>query len=216
MVKRYVLFMAVVMVLLSFGRCRAQSFSEWFKQKKTQKKYLLAQIAGLQAYSEAVEKGYAIASEGLSAITALKEGDFLQHAVYFSNQGLVSSRLKNYAKVTAMADLEDRAAQLRRFMMEAKGLDTLLNSQELTGLRQINKAASAEAGKDLEELALLVTDGKLKMSTGERISHIDALYVEVKKKCSDTLILARNLQLLISSRKKQLKYTQALKALYGP
>lgn len=41
---------AFIIGALCCGPLPAQSFSEWFKQKKTQKKYLLEQIAALQMY----------------------------------------------------------------------------------------------------------------------------------------------------------------------
>ena len=36
---------------------KAQTFAEWFQQKKTQKIYLLEQIAALQIYTGYLQKG---------------------------------------------------------------------------------------------------------------------------------------------------------------
>ena len=63
----------------------AQTWSEWFRQKKTQKKYLLQQIAALQVYADYASKGYGIARDGLGIIGNIRKGDFSMHSNYFSS-----------------------------------------------------------------------------------------------------------------------------------
>lgn len=211
--KRFYLLLLITVLVV--GSTRAQSFSEWFKQKKTQKKYLLAQIAALETYLKAVEKGYDIAHNGLSVISVLKDGDFMQHVLYFQSLEMVSPRVKKYSKVLAIADMEDRSQRIRSVLVADKDLNDLLNNREWTPLHQICDDASAEAKKDLEELELLVTDGKLKMTDGERILRIDQLYLEVKKKLRGVLLLAQNVQSLMAGRKKQADDIKILGQLYG-
>ncbi len=54
----------------------AQTWDEWFKQKKTQKKYLAKQIVLLRLYLGYLKKGYEIADKGLTTIHNIKNGDF--------------------------------------------------------------------------------------------------------------------------------------------
>lgn len=208
-------YLLVVITLVSLGCSQAQSFSEWFKQKKTQKKYLLAQIAVLESYAQEIEKGYDVARGGLSSISALKDSDFMQHTLHFSSLQMVSSNVKKYSKILAITEMEDRSEKLRRDMMRIKDLDVFLSIQEIAALRQVNTETSSEVAKDLEQLELLVTDGKLKMSDDARISHIDQIYTEVKKKYGNTMMLVQNIQALISGRKKRATDTRILKQLYG-
>ena len=49
----------------------AQTWAEWFRQKATQKKYLLQQIAALHVYSGYLSKGYSIAKDGLNTIKSI-------------------------------------------------------------------------------------------------------------------------------------------------
>ena len=193
----------------------AQSFSEWFKQKKTQKKYLLAQIAALETYLKAVEKGYDIANSGLSAISMLKDGDFLQHAAYFRSLEMVSAKVKNYSKVLAIAEMEDRSEVVREVLSDSNDQNVYLNTRELASLRKILENTADAAIHDLEELELLVIDGKLKMTDDERIRRIDGLYLEVKRKLRGVLQLAKNVRSMIASRAKRRKDLSGLKQLYG-
>ncbi len=60
----------------------AQTFAEWFSQKKTQRKYLLAQIAALNTYSNYLRTGYRVAKGGLGSITSNVGDELKLHTVY--------------------------------------------------------------------------------------------------------------------------------------
>ena len=57
MKKILILFLLTIIVTTT----QAQTFAEWFRQKKTQKQYLIQQIAALQVYIGYAQKGYSIA-----------------------------------------------------------------------------------------------------------------------------------------------------------
>lgn len=212
--KRYTLLLTMGLVIVS--SLSAQSFSEWFKQKKTQKKYLLAQIAALETYRQAIAKGYSIAKSGLSLAAQLKDGDFLQHRLYFSSMEMVSTRVKSYSRVLAIAALEDKAGSLLQRLMVAKELDKALNTGEIEALLQFKSATVSQQRKDLETLQLLVSNGSVKMTDDERISNIDRLYNEVRKKFSQVLHFTRDVQALIGSRRKSTADANTLKRLSLP
>jgi hypothetical protein len=70
--KNLLLVIAIVICHVSF----CQNAQEWTRQKKTQIKYLLQQIAANKVYIEYIEKGYNIARKGLQTIHDIKKGDF--------------------------------------------------------------------------------------------------------------------------------------------
>ena len=84
----------------------AQTFAEWFRQKATQKKYLIQQIAALQVYIGYVSKGYSIAKKGLNTIQDIKHGDFDLHKNYFSSLASVNPTIKRYTRVADIISLE--------------------------------------------------------------------------------------------------------------
>ena len=194
---------------------RAQNFSEWFKQKKTQKKYLLLQIAALQAYAQAIERGYAIAKSGLSTVARIKAGDFMTHSLHFSRLEAVSPAVKAYTRVTAIAALADRSERLLAGIVTEKELPVLLTDREMTQVRQTADQVQAAVNSELKQLQLLLTDGALEMSTDERIKAIDRLYGEAEKRWRATRQFVRNIRALISARKEQGAGWQVLESLYG-
>src|SRR4051812_14383767 len=88
-----------LVILIAFKESSAQTFDEWFKQKKTQKKYLIEQIAAFQMYLGYVQKGYSIARKGLTTIGNIKKGDFNLNNDFFSSFKSVNPTIRNYSKV---------------------------------------------------------------------------------------------------------------------
>src|SRR5438093_6658250 len=91
--------------------CAAQTFSEWFEQKETQKKYLIEQIAALQTYLGYVQKGYSIAQKGLTTISNIKNGEFNLHTDYFNSLRSVNPNIKSCAKVADIIAMQLRIVQ---------------------------------------------------------------------------------------------------------
>src|SRR3546814_20559468 len=92
----------LLMILLGFG-CYQSSMSpnwnEWFRQKKTQKKYLIQQFAGLQIYIGYARKGYRIVDNGLGFIGDVKHGTLNLHQGFFGSLKSINPTVANYARI---------------------------------------------------------------------------------------------------------------------
>src|SRR4051812_10433920 len=83
-----------------------QTWDEWFKQKKTQKKYLLNQIAALKVYAGYAKKGYKIAEMGLTTIGKIKNHDFNLHKDFFASFRSINPKLEDYRKISEMITIQ--------------------------------------------------------------------------------------------------------------
>ncbi len=160
----------------------AQTFAEWFRQKATQKKYLIQQIAALQVYIGYVSKGYSIAKKGLNTIQDIKHGDFNLHKNYFSSLASVNPTIKRYSRVAEIISLEinivRQGASVIRYCKESNQL-TL---SELTYLQNVFDHLLSDCSKSLDKLFAVITDGSLTMKDDERISAIDKIYDDMVDK----------------------------------
>src|SRR3954462_11965140 len=96
-------------LLLSLGSTlSAQTFSEWFRQNKTQKKYLLEQIAALEVYAGYLQKGYAIAKDGLNTINSIRHGDFELHDNHFQSFRKINPTIRNLGELTEIKSLQEQ------------------------------------------------------------------------------------------------------------
>src|ERR1700754_935864 len=151
---------------------RAQTFAEWFQQNKTQKKYYRAQIAALQVYTGAVEKGYAILETGLAAIRNLQSGEFDLHKVFYDRLSGINPAIGKMGEETEIVSLETAVAQrcadaLRRYRQNHR-----IDAGEFDYISQVY-GVILDAGQQVVDLLQdLLTAGRLKLSDDERMERI--------------------------------------------
>ena len=160
----------------------AQNSAEWFKQKATQRKYLLQQIAALQVYIGYVSKGYSIAKKGLNTIQDIKHGDLHLHSNYFTSLVTVNPKIKRYAKVADILSFEiSIARQAAKTIKDCKNSNQLTQS-ELAYLQKVFDNLLDDCSNCLDALFNIITNGQLSMKDNERIAAIDNLYDDMSDK----------------------------------
>ncbi len=208
-----------ILIILLLAGCatslRAQNFDEWFRQKKTQKKYLIQQIAALQVYIGYAQKGYAIAKEGLDIIGNLKEGELGLHTDYFNSLKTVNPELRQYANVSDImaiqAKIVQRCKQTRR---RAQG-SNLFNAEEKDYIGRVLDRLLDDCTNVLDELLTVATDGKLEMRDDERLERIDMLYQEMMRQYTFSQSFSNETLLMAMSRIKESHETETVRSLHG-
>ena len=152
------------------------------EQAKTQKKYLLRQIAALKVYVGYAAKGYSIVTKGLQAIQDIKRGDFTLHNNFFNALSAVNGRVKQYSKVAAIIALQTAIAKQVHTTIRDCGSAKQLTPSELQYLGQVFDGLLDACAKNLDELLALLKDGELQMKDDERIKRIDNLYADMQDK----------------------------------
>ena len=194
---------------------QAQTYDEWFRQQKTQKKYLIEQIAALQTYVGYAEKGYSIASKGLSTIRDIKHGDFYLNNTFFNSLTSVNPRVKNYVKVADIITMQISIAKQVRNTIKQSANGKQLTNSELNYLQQVFNNVLDECAKNLDELFELITDGQQQMKDDERIIRIDNLYVDMQDKQVFVQSFSHSAKGLSIQRRNDLYDTQIEKKLNG-
>lgn len=200
------------LVFLSFS-VSAQTWSEWFQQTKTQKKYLLQQIAALKVYIDHAQKGYAIVSDGLSVIRDIKNGDFNLHNTFFSSLKEVNHKIKKYSKVTEIISIQSAILSKSK-----KTISTIKSSESFTKAEVIycntvfNNLFN-DCIRCINELILVTTSGKLEMKDDERLKRIDMLYADMQGKyifCTSFSNAANALAIQRATELTELKYSKLI------
>lgn len=209
-------FILTSILFLSSLHVPAQTWDEWFRQKKTQKKYLLEQIAKLKVYLEFVKKGYQIAQTGLTTISEIKSGDFTLHSLFFDRLKAVNPKIKKYWKVAAMIDMQVKVMGIYRKYVADVNNTKILDSDEIGSLYRLFTTLVDQFADNMEALLLVVTATGLEMADKERLQRIDLLFDEVSEKYSTVLSFTNDTSLQIIQRERELNDLQTLKNLYQP
>jgi hypothetical protein len=210
--RREVLLIGVLCATVSV---RAQTWAEWFDQKKMQIEYLVNQIGALEVYAGSLEKGYDIAHSGLTAIHNIKKGDFSLHTEYFNSLSQVSPQIKAYWKIADIIQTEIlivRACTSEGMLLKGARLFT---DEEIRYVTSVLTGVLDGCGDLTSQLIDLVTDGKLQMKDDERLSRIDEVHAAIKDREKFVLSFSEGTKMLALQRAKEENDVKVLHRLYG-
>lgn len=208
------LVLLTLLICVSFQGVRAQTFAEWFKQKKTQIKYLGQQIASLQVYAGYLEKGYHIAQTGLTTIGDIKNGEFNLHQDYFGSLKSVNPSIANDARIAAIIAMQVSIVQQYKKCYKQVQQSNLFNSNEVNYIYTVFTNLLGDCTNDLTELISVTTTGQLQLSDDERLRRIDGLYKEMQDKYSFAQSFSDETGIMIVARMKDSNDANTLNYLY--
>jgi hypothetical protein len=194
---------------------KAQFFSEWFQQKKTQKKYLLQQIAALQVYIGYVQKGYEIGKDGLNLVGDIKDGDFNLHKGYFKSLVSVNPEIKKYSRVEATVDLQKKITTLKEQTVKRLHASKLLTRQEQSYCDKVFERLMEDCSYTMDDLIGTATDGKLSLKDDERLQRIDRIYEDMSVKYRFAVQFSNSAIELVRSRSAEFKEVEKSLILIG-
>jgi hypothetical protein len=195
----------------SFQLANAQTFAEWFSQKKTQIKYLTEQIAALNACETSFKQGYNMLHSEWVAIGNFKNGEFGLHQGYYNSLSQINPQVKK------SADLPTIQAEQQSIISQLNALQHLsgLSAPEQTYIGLVQQNVINLCAKDLNDLQAVLTSGDLVMTDDERIKRIDQLTAAIKDKYLFTCSFYLQVRLLAIQRNQDNQSTQTLNQLYG-
>lgn len=179
----------------------AQTFQEWFRQKSTQRKYLIQQIAALKVYLGYLKDGYDIAKKGLNIVGDIKGRNFKDHSTYFESLKLVNTSVKNSAKVSLIVAYQNQI--INEFRKLRRNSDNQLTPDEIKYIEDVYNNLMNECELSLSVLTQVISDHTLEMKDDERLAAIDAVYEDMKDKYAFTKSFMNSTSVLIRQRAKE-------------
>lgn len=210
--KFYGLALLLAFILSGFsGTVSGQTSGEFFKQKKTQKKYLLQQILALQVYIGQAKKGYDMIGSGLNTIKDFSQGEFGLHHVFTSSLKLVSPQISGHVKVAEI--ISDQALILKAFN-QIKG-KALLTLEAQVYVQQVKAGVMEDCLRNLEELVLVVVSGKVEMTTDQRIFRLDKISKAMRENLEFSQDFCQEVYAFVQAKENESISIQKLKYHYG-
>ena len=208
------LIILLLLSLLAVGT-QAQTFNELFQQKKTQKKYLIQQIAALEIYLGYVKKGYSIAKKGLNTIGDIKNGELNLHTDYFSSLKNVKPEIKNYTKVADIIVLQINIMNTYKHVYSNVNESWAFNPEEVSYINCVFTRLLDDCASTIYELTMITTAGKLEMKDGERLERIDELYMDMQDKYTFAQSFGNEALVLAAGRFQEKNDIQTSRTLNG-
>lgn len=161
-----------------------------------------------------MKKGYEILHKGYGAIREISAGSFTLHETFLDGLLAVNPALRQYRRV---ADIISCQQQIVSEYRDAHGRFRQSGSftpAELAYLDQVYEGLSAQSLRHLEELALVLTAGELRMGDDERLAAIDRIYQEASDKLTFLRHFNRQATLLALQRDREQSSIRSLQRQY--
>lgn len=191
----------------------AQNFQEWFRQRKTQIKYLVNQIAALQVYIEFAQKGYEIADKGLTLIGDIKKSDFTLHEDFFSALKSVNPSIRNNSNIARIIQLQLKIVESYNHAIQKIRQSSYITQTEKEYLLGVYGRVLNSSMENIKELGEILTSNQYELSDEERIKRINVLYKDMEGENEFMKWFTGQTDVLIVNRKKETKDVDVLNSL---
>ena len=200
----------IFIVLFLFCSLKGISQSQELKQLSLD----IEKLAQLKSMLSQMYQGYTILDKGYNNIKDLSQGNFSLHKNFLDGLLTVSPAVRNSKKIV---DIITAQASLVKEYKTAFGHFKLLNifqPAELDYMSSVYTNLFNRSVDHLEELALILTEGRLRMNDAERLASIDHLYVSMKEKLLALRQFNKRNESLAQQRIQQQHDTKQLKSFY--
>mgnify|MGYP003582743773 CR=1 FL=1 len=175
------LILGLVLCALSF-RAHAQS---------AEVQQLLLNVEKLTQFKQILsdmKKGYQTLSTGYRLVKNISQGNFSLHETFLNGLYLISPEVRKYHRIADIIRLQSGlVSEYKSAFGRFKSAGTFSVS-EIGYLERVYGQLLKLSLRNLEELTMVVTSGKLRMSDDERLKAIDALFLEME----DRLVFLRD------------------------
>ena len=175
----------------------------------------IEKLAQLKQILSNMKTGYQAVTQGYGKIKGLVEGNYKVHEVFLDELLAVNPELRRYRKVAAIIGyqgkiLSEYKAAFGRFKNGGR-----FTPQEIGYLGKVYGNLFDRSLENLDELTMVLTAGKLRMSDEERITAIDRLYEDMEGKLAFLRGFNKRTSAVDAQRKAAGKDLHTLKLLQG-
>jgi hypothetical protein len=183
-------------------------------QEATQLILNYEKLKQLEEILDNMYKGYKILTKGYDRIKDIAEGNFNLHQVFLDGLFAVNPSVAKYKRILEIIRYQSLLMKEYRRAFNKFKNDSNLTSDEIKYLERVYSYLVNQTLRNLEELTMIVTADKLRMSDDERIQSIDRIYFDIENKLSFLRYFNNSTQVLVFQRAKDASEVGAVKKLY--
>lgn len=162
-----------------------------------------------------LKKGYEIVSKGYTTIKGLSQGNFSLHKTFLDGLLMVSPTVRKYKRVADIINNQLLLVKEYKSAFKRFNQDKNFNPQEIEYLGKVYATLFQQSLNDLDELLVIITDNRLRMSDDERIAAIDRVFHNMQDKLLFLRHFNNNTTILALQRAKDKNDIETVRALYG-
>lgn len=198
----------IIVLMLGLSASHAQT------DEATQLILNYEKLKQLEEILDNMYKGYKVLSQGYNRIKDIAEGNFKLQEVFLDGLFAVNPSVAKYKRIPDIIHYQKLLMKEYRRAYSIFRNDLNLTPDEIKYLERVYAYLVKHSLRNLEELAMVTTADKLRMSDDERIQAIDRIYFDVENKLSFLRYFNNSTQILIVQRSRANSEVETAKALY--
>jgi hypothetical protein len=194
------------------------SFSGQVVAQSTEIQQLLLNVeklAQLKKILSNMKKGYQIVSTGYNTIKDISKGNFNIHQTFLDGLMQVSPAVRKHKKIAEIISHQTQLVKEYKSAFRRFDASNLFNSNEIRYMDNVYTNLFNKSLQNLEELTMVITAGKLRMSDDERINAIDRIYNDIADKLVFLRTFNKENNVLAIQRGREMVDTKVSKKLNG-
>jgi DNA repair ATPase RecN len=198
-----------VLFLLLSNFCFAQS---------DEAKQLLLNVEKLAQFKKILQNmkdGYQVLYKGYTSIKHISEGNFSLHKTFLDGLLEVSPAVKRYQRVAAIIQYQLKIVQEYKAAFLQFKESKQFTATEIDYIGKVYSNLFNQSIRNMDELAMVITSGKLRMSDDERLNAIDKIYDEVMDQYTFLNEFNNNTAILSLQREKDKMDIDLMKKVHG-
>ncbi|MEJ7558119.1 MAG: TerB family tellurite resistance protein [Pedobacter sp.] len=187
----------------------------WAQSQEVQQLLLnVEKLSQLKNILSDMKKGYQIVSTGYNAVKNVSQGNFSLHEVFLDGLMLVNPEIKKYHRVKDIITYQtDIVKEYKNAFNRFKSSGNF-TGKEIHYLGKVYQQLFDQSLNNLNELTLVITSSKLRMSDDERLQAIDRIFIDTEDKLQFLRDFNKQAHILNIQRTKEKLDISATQRLY--
>jgi len=209
--KKYLTILSVAILAITINPYRASAQSDEVQQ------FILnvQKLAQFKKILKNMYDGYKILYKGYTAVKDISEGNFNIHKTFLDGLLQVSPAVKKYKRIADIINYQLRIAKEYKSALIQFKQDKQFTIEEIDYISKVYKNLFEQSLKNIDELAMVITAGKLRMSDDERLQAIDRIYLSIEDQYSFLKDFNGNTAMLSLQRKSEQAQIEMSRRIYG-
>jgi hypothetical protein len=183
-------------------------------QEATQLVLNYEKLQQLEAILDNMYHGYKVLSKGYNTVRDIAEGNFSIHQVFLDGLYAVSPIVRDYRRIPEIIRYQKFLAKEYKRAFERFRNDTNLTVREVRYIGNVYSYLIKQSLQNLDELLMVITASRLRMSDEERLRAIDEIFYSMEEKVAFLIHFNNSTGVLIVQRAKSKRDIDTTRKLY--
>lgn len=142
----------------------------------------IEKLSQLKKILSNMKKGYQVLTKGYNTVKDITKGNFDLHQTFLDALMQVSPAVRKYKKIADIISSQTQLVKEYKSAFRRFKKCNQFNQSEIKYMGSVYDNLFKKSLQNLDELTIVITSGKLRMSDDERINAIDRIYADIGDK----------------------------------